>query len=95
LGNPIVLALQDGGWVQLPEDGTGKQIAHVLVDEVQSDGSTETVYLPRMVITGSDGELAAVYDGAVQTDSLELRTAVDELTHEVRRLRETLLLIHA
>jgi enterochelin esterase-like enzyme len=95
MGNPLILALQDGGWVQLPEDGTGKQIGHVLVDELQSDGSTETVYLPRMVIAGADGELAAVYDGAVQTDSLELRTAVDELTQEVRQLRETLLLIHA
>jgi hypothetical protein len=94
MSNPRTLADQDGALVQLPTDGTGKQIAHVLIDETQSDGSTETLYMPRMVISGADGELLEVRHGALQIDASALQDTVQRLTEAVTLLRETLLLIH-
>jgi hypothetical protein len=94
LSNPRTLADQDAGFIQLPEDGTGKQVAHVLIDETQSDGSEETLYLPRMVITGADGEIAEVRNGALRLDVRDLEEAVERLTATVESLKTALLLIH-
>lgn len=92
--NPRTLADQDAALVQLPVDGTGKQIGHVLIDETQSDGTVETLYLPRMVITGADGEIAEVKNGALRLDASDLQDAVEQLTQMVKQLHDTLLLMH-
>jgi hypothetical protein len=95
MANPRTIADQDAALIQLPADGTGKQVGHVLIDETQSDGSAKTLYLPRMVISGADGEIAVVRDGGLRIDSRDLQNAVEELTETVQMLRDTLLLIHS
>jgi hypothetical protein len=95
MSNPRTLADQDDAQIQLPADGTGKKVAHAPIDETQSDGSTDTLYMPRMVISGADGELAAVKDGALQIDSSALEATIEHLTRAVTELNQTLLLIHS
>ena len=79
---------------RIAADGAGDRVRTLELELLQSDGTRATVAMQVMVLSDTEGTAVGSRLSPLHVDSMRLGGLIEDLTAEVRRLRELLQVVH-